>query len=228
MAIALIPARGGSEGIKNKNIINLKGKPLIEYSLIESIKSRLISRVFLSTNNKRIKQISKKYKSIFILNRKKKFCSSKALMSDVVCDAIKTIKKILKLKNFNIVLLQPTSPLRKAKDIDKAISEFYNNKKTKNLVSVSQPINHPNEILYLKKKLVKKLIISKDSNRQNFKNFFFVNGCIYICDANNFLKNKGFINENTQIFKMNKKFSLELDDYDDLKIMRGILDDLKN
>ena len=62
-------------------------------------------------------------------------------------------------------------------------------------------------------------------NRQDFKKFYFVNGNIYILNANEFLKKKVFVDKNTHIFKIDKKFSLELDDYDDLKMMKGLMSD---
>ena len=225
--IALIPARNGSIGIKNKNIVYLKNKHLIEYSFLEATKSKLINKVFLSTNDHRVIKIKKKYKKIEIILRNKQLSNSSALLQDVLCDSILTIKKNLNLKNFNLILLQPTSPLRKVKDINNAILLFKKDKKSKTLASVSTPINHPYEFLYYENHKLKKLINSKkNTNRQNLKKFFFVNGNIYILDANEFLKKKIFIDKNTKIFKMDKKFSLELDDYDDLKMMKGLMNDL--
>ena len=93
--IALIPARRGSIGIKNKNIINLKNKPLIEYSFIKAIKSKLIDKIFLSTNDSRVIKIAKKYKLIKIIHRNKKLSNTKSLMKDVLCHSILTIKKQL-------------------------------------------------------------------------------------------------------------------------------------
>ncbi len=225
-SIALIPARNGSVGIKNKNLIKLKGLPLIEYSFKESIKSKFIHKIFLSTNDNKIKKLAKKYKKIEIINRKNKLCTSKALMSEVICDAIKRIKKIHNLNNFNLILLQPTSPLRKAKHIDYAISIFNKNRSSKNLVSISKPINHPYELLYFRKNIIKSINGFKQNiNRQDLKDFYFINGNIFISNANEFLKKKKFLNKNTQTYKMEKKYSIELDDYVDLKIIRGLMND---
>jgi len=224
--IALIPARRGSIGIKNKNIINLKNKPLIEYSFIKAIKSKLIDIIFLSTNDSRVIKIAKKYKQINIIYRNKELSNTKSLMKDVLCHSILTIKKQLDLKNFNLILLQPTSPLRKLKDINNAIQTFKKHKNLKTLASVSSPLNHPFEFLYYKNSKLKKLITFKENmNRQDFKKFYFVNGNIYILNANEFLKKKVFVDKNTHIFKIDKKFSLELDDYDDLKMMKGLMSD---
>ena len=71
--IALIPARGGSKGIKNKNIIKLKGKHLIYYSINIAKKVKLINKIFVSTDSIKIKKISEKYGAIVPFKRPKKF-----------------------------------------------------------------------------------------------------------------------------------------------------------
>ena len=146
--IAVIPARKGSIGIKNKNVLLIKKKPLIQYTFCEVEKSNLINHIFLSTNDSRIKKLSSLNSKIKIIDREKKLCTSKALMRDVVIDSILKIKKILKLKNFNLVLLQPTSLLRKSLHINQSIKIFNKHTKKKTLMSVSEPINHPYETVF--------------------------------------------------------------------------------
>ena len=223
--IAVIPARKGSIGIKNKNLILIKKKPLIKYTFIESERSRLINHIFLTTDDSKIKKLLKKHPKINIINRKKKLCTHKALMNDVIIDSIIKIKRILKIENFNLVLLQPTSPLRKSFHINEAIKLYTKYKIKKTLVSVSEPINHPYESIYKNKKKQNVFIKKKNTNRQNLEKLFFVNGNIFISDANYFLKNKSFINKNTLLYQMSKIYSIELDDLVDLKILNGLLND---
>ena len=124
--LALIPARKNSKRIKNKNIKLLNGKPLIEYTIIEAKKSKLLDKIIVSTDSPTIKEISEKNGIKVYKLRSKKLSSEKAKMLPVLKNAL--IVNNLRKKAKTIVLLQPTSPLRSAKDIDKAISLFIKKK----------------------------------------------------------------------------------------------------
>ncbi len=221
--LGFIPARKGSQGIKNKNLILLKKKKLVEYSIKSSLGSSLIDQTFVSTDDIRILNFSSKFKNVIFYKRSKSLSSSKSLMKNVILNFIKKIKKNYNLKNLYIVLLQPTSPLRSSKDINNAI-RFFLKKKAKSLVSVSDPISHPQNIVFENKKTVSNLILNqKETNRQNFKKFYYINGSIFIINASNFLKSKKFINKSTLLFKMTKKHSIEIDDLIDLKLIKALI-----
>jgi CMP-N-acetylneuraminic acid synthetase len=221
--IALIPARKGSVGIKNKNLVSINNKKLIEYTFEAVKKSKLINECYVSSNDKIILKVAKKYKKFKIILRKNSLSNSSTLMKDVVLNAIMYFSKQEKLENINIVLLQPTSPLRTSTDIDKAIKCFANAKTKQSLISTSAPVTHPNDIVYKKNsKTFFLLKNAKQTNRQNFNKFFFINGSIFIFNAEYFLKKKKFVDNNTIFFKMKKKHSFELDDHLDLKIIKAL------
>ena len=148
--IAIIPARAGSRGILNKNTTIINNKKLIEYTFEIVQKTKIIKKIFLTTNDPKVIKVAKNYKKIDILLRTKKLSQSNALMSDTIYDALNKIK--INFPNVsNFVLLQPTSPQRTLKDIETAIRTFKRNK-NKNLISISEPINHPYEMLSFSKK----------------------------------------------------------------------------
>lgn len=120
--ISLIPARGGSKGIPRKNIRDLAGKPLIAYSIEQSISCELIDRTYVSTEDEEIAGISRKCGAEIIV-RPPEFATDTAKTEDVVKHALTVIKE----KSDIIVLLQPTSPLRKQKTIEMAITTFIDN-----------------------------------------------------------------------------------------------------
>ena len=127
--LAFVPARKGSLGVKNKNVIKINNKHLIDYTLLQAKKSKIIDQIYVSSNDRRILKITKKYKKIKFIKRSEILSSSKVLMKDVILDFIKFIGKSFNLKKINIIILQPTSPQRKASDIDKAIGLFKKKKK---------------------------------------------------------------------------------------------------
>ena len=125
--IAVIPARKNSKGIKNKNLINLNGLPLISYSIDYAKKSKLINRVFVSTDGDNIASVSKKFGAEVVMRPKN--LSNDTIMPDhAVVHTIDYVKKILKYNFDYVVFLQPTTPLRQLGELDKAIRYCVSNK----------------------------------------------------------------------------------------------------
>ena len=221
--IALIPARKGSKGVKNKNIVRIHNKYLIEHTLEQALKSKLIDKIYVSSNDKRVKTITEKFKNVNFLFRKNSLSNSKTLMKKVILDFLNFLKNSHDLKIINLILLQPTSPQRKAKDIDDAV-RLFNKQSNFPLISASEPISNPNDAIYINKKKVFSFNKTfKNKNRQDFKSYLFINGSIYIANAKNYIKRPNFLTRNSTIFKMDKKHSIEINDYFDLKIIKDIM-----
>ena len=131
--ISVIPARSGSKGIKNKNIFPLKGIPLVSYTLKEVTKSNS-QKNFILTDSKIIKRIAKKFKINTEYDRPSKLSKSDTSLSETLFHFYNWTKK--KSLEFDyLVVLQPTSPLRNYKDINKAL-QIIRNSKYKSLFSV--------------------------------------------------------------------------------------------
>ena len=114
--IALIPARSGSKGLKNKNILNFNKKPLIAWTIETALKSKYLNDVYVSSDSPKIIKIAKKFGANVPFVRPKYLSSDKAKSIDVIIHALNRINKNKKYKY--ILLLQPTSPLRITRDID--------------------------------------------------------------------------------------------------------------
>ena len=141
--LGLIPARGGSKGLPRKNIKPLLGKPLIAWTIEQALASRYLDRVVVSTDNKEIAEISKKYGAEVPFMRPKELAEDNAKGIDVVLHAIDWLKENNKRKQYDLMmLLQPTSPLRATEDIDKAIETLFL-KEAKAIVSVCEVAHHP-------------------------------------------------------------------------------------
>jgi len=121
-SICIIPARGGSKRIKNKNIKIFFGKPLIYYSIKAPVKSNLFDKVVVSTDSKKIANMAIKYGAEVPFLRSKKLSSDKATTDLVLLDAI----NLLKSKNYKIhACIYPTAPLIKEIDLIKAHKNFF-------------------------------------------------------------------------------------------------------
>ena len=121
--LIIIPARSSSQRITNKNLVNINGKPLIYYTINECKKLKKIADICISTDSNKIINYCKKFKYILIRKRPKKLSSNTTSMNDVILDLIKFFEKAN--KNYkNIILLQPTSPMRKYQDILRCLNLF--------------------------------------------------------------------------------------------------------
>lgn len=210
--IAIIPARQNSKRLKNKNLKNFLGKPLIYYSINEAKKSNLISEVVVSTDSKRIAKISKKLGAIVPFLRNKKLSGDKIETIDVINDLY---KKYIYKKNAirQLIILQPTSPLRDYKDINDSI-KFFKKKKADLLMSVSlaKPKNWYHEL-----KSNNRIILNENKIEVNTNNYL-LNGAIYIYNIKIF-KKKIFPKE-IYGYVMDKKKSIDIDDQIDFDVAK--------
>ncbi len=219
--LGVIPARKGSKGVPNKNFIKVyKNKRLIDYTLIAAKKSKRISKIAITTDDTRIIKHSKKYKLDYVIKRQKKYSTDYIKSIDVVFDVLK------KIKNFKpdlIILLQPTSPLRKSQHIDESIELLIRKyKKYNSLVSVSileEP--HPFKVKKITNNYLVPFIKNKSSEipRQKLTKVYKLNGSIYLIKKKVLNNKKTFFNK-TMPYIMDEKFSLNIDTLNDLKDLK--------
>ena len=136
--LGIIPARGGSKSIPLKNIKIINKKSLLSYSINTAIKSKIFNHIVVSTDNKKIRNISARFKNILVFDRPKKISGDKSRTEETVLDVLKKIKIT---KNFTpnwIFVLEPTSPLRSKKTILKALSLIKKNKKINSLLTIKK------------------------------------------------------------------------------------------
>ncbi len=221
--MALIPARGGSKGIKNKNIIDLCGKPLIAHTVDAAKECSYIDDIIVSTDSKAIADVAVKYGAHVPFIRPDKLAQDRSTTLDVVLHAINEMK--CRGCEYDIlILLQPTSPLRNTDDIKGAIEEFCD-KKVKSLVSVSEVNDSPVLIRQIGEdmKLEKLLDLSSTIRRQDMKKYYRVNGAIYINRIID-IDNETSFNDNEYGYIMDKKHSVDIDEMMDVVYARLLME----
>lgn len=217
--LCFIPARKGSKGIKNKNLIRINKKPLIYYTLRQAYKLKKTHKVEIkiSTDSKNILNYAKRnFKYKFDYLRPSKLAKDKSNVIDAVFHSLSWFKK----KNINfdtIILLQPTNPLRFENEIKNSLNLFFK-KKLSSLMSVTPIREHPSETIKLSKTNWKYLVNPpKNHGRQNFaKNYYFIDGTIFIVKNKFLQKNKKFILSGiTYPYILQRTWPVDIDYYDD-------------
>lgn len=214
--LALIPARGGSKGIPNKNIIELNHKPLISYSIEAARMSKYIDRVMVSTDSSAIAQVAEKYGAYIPFMRPAVFASDWAATAEAVWYSVTRLKEMQEMFDI-LVLLQPTSPLRTVEDIDNALETFEQNDE-KGLVSISEVEESPYLIRTISNQKMRKLIETNSTiRRQDMPLYYKVNGSVYINRIDE-LNNHFSFNDNPNYYIMEKSHSVDIDEWVDLEI----------
>ena len=216
--LALIPARAGSKGLPRKNIRPLFGKPLIAWTIEQALASKYLDKIVVSTDDVKISKIARRYGAETPFLRPKKLATSSAKTVEVLMHTLDFFEK--KSCQFDLImLLQPTSPLRKAEDIDGAIRLLFR-KNARAIVSVCPVEHHPFWCNILNRNdgmrnFSTSLAVSK--NRQELPKYFRLNGAIYLAYTSLFRKDKTFITTGTYAYKMPQERSVDIDTELDFK-----------
>lgn len=133
--LTIIPARGGSKGIPCKNILPIAGKPLISYSIEQSVQSSRVDRTIVSTDDQEIATVAQNYGAEVIM-RPSEISGDTASSESALIHALDYLKQTEDYEPDLVVFLQCTSPLRKDDDIEKAIIQFQK-ERADSLLSVS-------------------------------------------------------------------------------------------
>ena len=213
--LAIIPARGGSKGIRLKNIQKLNNFPLIINTFLRLKKSRKIDSIICSTDNNKIIKICKDYKLNFI-KRKKKYSLDNSNINDALFDILKN--QVADDYKY-ILLAQPTNPFINKKIIDKLLTKIGKSKFNSVQTIVETPhIYHPinqrhinkDEVFFINKKIRKKFFNKQKKN----KSFSF--GNLVVFKKKEFLTQKNVFCEPSGYEIIDKFNGLDIDFKDDL------------
>lgn len=213
--LCVIPARGGSKGIPRKNIVNVYGKPLIQYTIEAALASKYIDDIIVSTDDKEIAEVSICLGIDVPYLRPHHLATDDAKTIDTINHVIEEQKRLGKDYNY-VIVLQPTQPLRKGWHVDEAIQKIVRNS-LDSLVSVTKVTEHPILMRTIDENdFVKSLLdLNSTVRRQELPDVYKVNGSIYINKVSDLQSNTS-LNDNKLSYIMDKKYDLDIDDDDDL------------
>jgi|TARA_Y100000310_G_scaffold321577_1_gene379438 N-acylneuraminate cytidylyltransferase len=141
--LGIIPARGGSKSVPRKNIKLLHGKPLIAWTIEEAKKSKYLTRIIVSTDDKEIAGVSKKYDAEVPFLRPKEISGDLAKDIEFLTNALDFLEKKENYKPDIVVLLRVTSPLKTVYNIDEGIKVLINNREADAVRPIVEASKHP-------------------------------------------------------------------------------------
>jgi CMP-N,N'-diacetyllegionaminic acid synthase len=224
--VAIIPARGGSKGLKRKNVLPLNGKPLIAYSIEAALKMDDIDRVIVSTDCEEIAEFAKEYGAEVPFIRPESLASDTATTIDVLKHTIDFLKQEEGYETDHILLLQPTSPLRSEKHVKEALNLYLENRCP--VVSVCLADSHP----YLMRVKHGEYLVpfvdqpdKKATRRQDLPEVYELNGAIYLTDYHHLMNVSAIYKDKVIPYVMDKRSSVDIDDEIDFKLAEVLLKD---
>lgn len=232
--ICTICARGGSKGVKNKNLRQLLGKPLIAHSIIQAKNSNLFDVIAISSDSNEILQVGKDYGVDYTIKRPEELATDTAAKLPVIQHCVKKVEQLSNLQFDTITDIDATSPLRSIEDLRNAIYMFEKHKEASNLITASPARRSPyfnlvengeDGYVRLSKSLEKAIV-----RRQDAPKAYDMNASIYVWNRETFFNAKSVFMDNTILYIMPEERSQDIDSELDFEIVqllaekRGILE----
>ena len=219
----LLVARGGSKGIKNKNLSLINNKTLLAFKIIAGLRSQYCDEIIISTDDIAIAKEAERNGAKYIFQRPHNLAQDNSSTVDVILHAIDILENDFQKSYEAVMLLEPSSPFTRPKDYDEAIKIMIK----QNLDLVVSVVEHkldPKVIGPLGAKNSLNHIISnlrsvKNLNRQNLGNNFTPNGCLYLFRIDHFRKYNKFyaLTSKSYGYIMPEPYSVEIDEPIDLE-----------
>lgn len=217
--LGLIPARGGSKGVPRKNIRELAGIPLITHSIQAARDATAIDSVVVSTDDGEIAEVAESHGARVPFMRPSELATDEAPTAPVITHALETLHDAGEAYD-SFVLLQPTSPLRTATDIDEAYS-LYNDSESDSVISVYP--TYDTRWKYTPEGAKKLNYTDADKRRQDRDPEYVINGAIYVTDVKQFFQTEETITGTTKMYEMTERESVDIDTPFDLWLAEQIL-----
>lgn len=218
--IALITARGGSKGLPRKNVLPFAAKPLIAHTIEAALRSETVHRVVVSTDDEEIAEVAREYGAEVPFMRPAYLSTDTATSRDALLHALGFLEQKEPLESF--CLLQPTSPLRTACDID-AASELFRAKSALSVLSVVE-YEHPIQWALELDESGRMAPLREDivQMRQQASVFYRPNGAIYIFNTAFFKDTESYFGAQSYAYVMPTERSVDVDTRLDFVVAEAI------
>ena len=226
--LGVIPARGGSKGVKDKNILELVGKPLIGYSIETALESNLLDKVVVSTDSDKIAAVVKRLYNIEIIRRPYELAMDDSPIEEALLHAVEYMAKLRKYKADIVVWMQPNVPIRKNGIVDEVVDRLVNSN-ADSCVTCYEVDQIPEimKIINEKGRIVPILDDVSAIRRQGFPQRYLLDGSVVALRVNNLLNTRGIRKvhvylgkEVIPVVQEKRMYSVEIDVPEDVDIVR--------
>ena len=216
--IGIIPARSGSKGLPDKNILPFAGKPLMAWTILTALGAGVLDEVFVSTDSGKYAEIARQYGASVPFLRPRELAGDACPASGYILHALREYRRNLRRSFDYFALLQPTTPMRTADHIREGVKKAIDENLTA-VVSFSPFDVDPKLIGSIPEDLNLSGFSSgdtpNDSLRQDARQLYVINGMVYVCRCDEYEKTKSFYGWNSKAMTIDKSFAIDIDDETD-------------
>ena len=216
--LGIIPARGGSKGIPMKNIVELGEKPLIQYTIDQCLKSKLLTKFIVSTDNLEIAEISEGL-GAKVINRPAQISIDESRTEECLIHAISEFESRFEFFDY-VVILEPTSPFRKTSTIDNSIKYIIEENKL-SLLSCKKSFENIGKLE--NGKIFKPLFPNNARRRQERPPLYIESSTIYIVEVNFLKKNKSIVSNDWLVKIVDNHEAVDINTMNDLDYANFLL-----
>ncbi|MBU2541480.1 MAG: acylneuraminate cytidylyltransferase family protein [Candidatus Omnitrophica bacterium] len=229
--LCVIPARGKSKRVTNKNIWTLQGKPLISHTIENALESKLCDKVVVSTDDQKIAEIAGYYE-IDAIKRPANLALDTSAVDDALRHAVKHLEKKQGFFTDIVVFLQANVPIRKKGEIDKVIAKLKSIKDATSVVTVYAADQRPEWMKKIDPKTDRIIPFMKPTNlyrKQDLPELYLLDGAItavkrkVLMDTEGFRKIHAFLGERVYPVIHDRKYSIEIDELEDIELAEYFL-----
>jgi len=231
--LAIIPARGGSKGLPNKNILPLNGHPLISYSIASGLKTPDITRVICSTDSLDIAKIASIYGAEVPFIRPSEFAQDDSNDYEVFAHSLEWLKSNENYVPDLVVQLRPTSPIRFVDDIQNAIRIIANNSNIDSIRAVSEPVTTPYKMWTIDKSGFLEPLLNIDGNnepyntaRQLLPEVWAQTGSLEVVRISTIVNKKSMTGHNIFPLKVDPVTYVDIDTLNSFKLAESIINEI--
>lgn len=224
--IGIIPARGGSKGLKGKNIFPLSGKPLLAWTIEAAKRSTVLDDIVVSTDDVKIAAVAEQFGILVPLLRPPELAADESPTIDAVLHVLSVMYENYNKSFEYVCLLEPTSPLREVSDIDTMVRKLHDKREAFDaIISVGESHLHP---LLMKRVIgdtVENYFLDQADNarRQDYEPAYFPFGVAYICKTETLWSERTFFPKRMTSFKIQRHQNFEIDDHVDLMCVEALM-----
>jgi CMP-N,N'-diacetyllegionaminic acid synthase len=221
--VGIIPARGGSKRLKDKNILPIKEKPLIGYVIEAALASKLLDKVVVSTDSEKIIEVVERHYQVQVIKRPDEFAKDDSLIEEALLHAVEYLQKSEGYKADIVVWMQANIPIKEAGLIDAVIKKLIQSD-----ADSCVTVREAEEVLEVMKAIDERgmlIPLFKDVDKINYQEFpkrYLLDGSVLAMRSENLFKTRGirkahiYLGNNViPVIQKKKMYSLEVDTYDE-------------
>lgn len=215
--LAVIPARSGSKSVKDKNIRNINGKPMLAYSIDHALNSKYINRIVVSTDSEQYAEIAKKYGAEIPFLRPAEYATDTALDYDVFKHCLSFLKEKEAYEADIVVQLRPTYPIRHIEDIDRMIEMLIEDKEADSVRSIAPAKEIPYKMWHKNEKGELKPLLTDipecyNMPRQELPKVYYQNACIDVFRGNVVLEKHSMSGDKILGYEMEHNYDIDTEE----------------